>query len=63
MNLSFHVHEVEEQMWDLLASSEPALEPFYGMMAYHLGWLDRDFRPVHRRVCKGTRRAPKNSLL
>lgn len=33
----------------------PALLPFYGMMAYHLGWQDASFRPTEGRVGKRLR--------
>jgi len=39
---------------DLLAH-RPGLEPFYGMMAYHLGWLDTDFRQQDARAGKSLR--------
>jgi len=61
MDLAAYVREVEGQMRALLASPEPALVPFYGMMAYHLGWLDRDFRAVQ--VSKGKRVRPLLCLL
>ena len=31
------------------------LEPFYGMFAYHLGWVDRDFQPETGRAGKSLR--------
>ncbi len=46
MDLDAHVRLVESQMRTLLVPSEPALQPFYGMMSYHLGWLDAQFRPI-----------------
>lgn len=37
---------VEQEMEALLASPDPRLYSFYGMMRYHLGWLDRHLEPV-----------------
>ncbi len=37
---------VEAALRQALAVPHPALAPFYGMMQYHLGWLDRDLREV-----------------
>jgi geranylgeranyl diphosphate synthase type I len=34
---------------------DPSLAPFYGMMAYHLGWQDRGFRPTRERTGKRLR--------
>lgn len=31
---------------------ETALGPFYGMLAYHLGWSDAEFRPVREKTGK-----------
>ncbi len=36
----------------LPAAERAALDPFYGMMAYHLGWQDADFRAVQARAGK-----------
>jgi geranylgeranyl diphosphate synthase type I len=33
----------------------PGLEPFYGMMAYHLGWIDENFQPNNARAGKNLR--------
>ncbi len=35
---------VDVALREALAVPHPSLEPFYGMMQYHLGWLDRDLR-------------------
>jgi len=32
---------IDQEIRDVLAQAEPALQPFYGMMLYHLG-LDMD---------------------
>ena len=40
--------EIVQEMRDLFVTIEtdPELHGFYGQMAYHLGWLDRDLHPV-----------------
>lgn len=35
--------------------ADGALAPFYGMLAYHLGWRDAEFRPVRERTGKMVR--------
>ncbi len=35
---------VDAALRDALAVPHPALAPFYGMMQYHLGWVDRNLR-------------------
>ena len=38
---------VEAEMRDCLARTPPdELRPFYGMMAYHLGWQDAEWRTI-----------------
>jgi len=37
---------VEAEMRELLASPEPALARHYGMMQYHMGWLNADLQPA-----------------
>ncbi len=41
-----YLSEIEEEMRVLLAQRDPSLGLFYGPMGYHLGWVDREFRPV-----------------
>jgi geranylgeranyl diphosphate synthase type I len=36
---------VEAELREVLAPSHPQLASFYGMMQYHLGWIDEDFVP------------------
>ncbi len=36
---------IEADLQTALAPAHPALEPYYGMMRYHLGWLDEQFQP------------------
>ncbi len=42
-NLEERLAAVEAEMRDSVAVPEKALEPFYGMICYHLGWVDEDF--------------------
>lgn len=46
---------VEAEMRACLPAPAGRLEPFYGMMAYHLGWKDTAFRPVAARTGKRLR--------
>lgn len=41
-----YLEEIEAELKKALATAEEALVPFYGMMQYHLGWVDREFRPL-----------------
>ena len=46
MDWSPYILQVEAEMRELLAAPDPSLLQFYGMMSYHLGWLDQAFQPV-----------------
>ena len=46
---------VETSLQEHLASPEPILDPYMGMMHYHMGWVDREFRPIARSVGKRSR--------
>jgi geranylgeranyl diphosphate synthase type I len=37
---------IEAELREALAPPRPRLASFYGMMQYHLGWVDRDFAPA-----------------
>jgi geranylgeranyl diphosphate synthase, type I len=37
---------IEEELREALRSPHPVLAPFYGMMQYHLGWLDAGLQPA-----------------
>ncbi|MCB0046783.1 MAG: polyprenyl synthetase family protein [Caldilineaceae bacterium] len=52
---------LEEEMRRTLDCSEPALEPFYGMMGYHLGWRNAALEP--ERLPAGKRLRPMLCLL
>jgi geranylgeranyl diphosphate synthase type I len=59
--LEAYLQAVEAAMRELLAAPSPAVEPLYGMMRYHLGWVDDSFRPV--RASSGKRVRPLFCLL
>jgi geranylgeranyl diphosphate synthase type I len=44
--LTHYIPQIEAEMRRLMAPPNGHLDPFYGMMHYHLGWLDEAFRPV-----------------
>jgi len=46
IQLQPYVDAVEAAMRGLLDAPSPAVEPLYGVMRYHLGWADRDLRPI-----------------
>ncbi|MBX2999958.1 MAG: polyprenyl synthetase family protein [Caldilineaceae bacterium] len=37
--------QLEAEMRTLLGKEQPSLLPFYGMMNYHMGWMDENFQP------------------
>lgn len=46
---------VEKEIQTLLAEQDPALTPFYGMVQYHLGWVDENLQPIKARGGKRIR--------
>jgi geranylgeranyl diphosphate synthase type I len=38
---------IEEELRQVLAIPDQRLTPFYGMMHYHLGWTDENFKATH----------------
>jgi geranylgeranyl diphosphate synthase type I len=55
------IPQIEMEMRRLMAPPQSSLNPFYGMMHYHLGWLDESFQPV--RVAGGKLLRPIFTLL
>jgi geranylgeranyl diphosphate synthase type I len=45
-SLTHFVPQVEAELQRLMAAPEDDLDDFYGMMHYHLGWLDENLQPV-----------------
>ena len=37
---------VEDELRHVVTAPRRTVAPFFNMMAYHLGWLDQDFRPA-----------------
>ena len=37
---------IEAEMRSVLAEERPGIKPFYGMMHYHMGWVDKNFAPA-----------------
>jgi geranylgeranyl diphosphate synthase type I len=52
--LSSYAEAVRVCMNELFGAA-PGLEPFYGMMAYHLGWVDEQYKPRDGRTGKSLR--------
>ncbi len=44
--LTHFVPQIEAEMRRQMTPPQGVLNPFYGMMHYHLGWLDESFQPV-----------------
>ena len=41
-----HLPAIEAELREVLATPHPQLTSFYGMMQYHLGWVDEGFAPT-----------------
>ncbi|MGQ9600298.1 MAG: polyprenyl synthetase family protein [Anaerolineae bacterium] len=52
---------IEAELQEVVQTSYRSLEPYYGMMRYHLGWTDENLRPV--RASGGKRLRPVLCLL
>ena len=39
--------KIEFEIRDVLGNSEAEVANHYGMMHYHMGWVDENLRPVH----------------
>lgn len=50
-----YLHAIEKEMRDSMAAQDSALAPYYGMISYHLGWVDEDFSPSERGTGKRLR--------
>jgi geranylgeranyl diphosphate synthase type I len=59
--LAHFIPQIEMEMRRLMTPPQGSLNPFYGMMHYHLGWLDESFQPV--RVASGKLLRPIFTLL
>ena len=56
-----YIPQIESEMRDCLSMPDPALNGYYGMLLYHLGWADERFAPAH--VNSGKRIRPILCLL
>lgn len=45
--LDCYLPALEAEMQDIVAAGEDFLEGLYGMLRYHMGWADEQFRPAH----------------
>jgi geranylgeranyl diphosphate synthase type I len=54
-NAEPYLTAIESEMRDSTAVHDAALAPYYGMISYHLGWVDEDFSPSHRGTGKRLR--------
>jgi geranylgeranyl diphosphate synthase type I len=54
-NTEHYLRAIEEEMQDSMAVEDPALAPYYGMISYHLGWVDEGFSPSERGAGKRLR--------
>lgn len=62
-DLDRYLPALEAEMQAVVAAAEPRLGGLYGMLRYHLGWEDRDFRPVAGPQPTGKRIRPVLCLL
>ena len=54
-DLDEYLNAIELEMRNSMAVSEKALAPYYGMMSYHLGWVDEEFGPTQHETGKRLR--------
>jgi geranylgeranyl diphosphate synthase type I len=54
-NTELYLDAIEREMRDSLAVQDSALTPYYGMISYHLGWVDEDFSPSEQEAGKRLR--------
>ena len=59
--LTRYIPQIEDEMYRVLANDDPRLAGHYGMLRYHMGWLDEHFRPA--RGNSGKRLRPLLCLL
>jgi geranylgeranyl diphosphate synthase type I len=54
-NLDEYLSAIEVEMRNSMAVSDKALAPYYGMISYHLGWVDERFAPTQQEAGKRLR--------
>ncbi len=42
-----YIQALETEMYALLSGGDSALEPYFGMLRYHMGWADESLAPTH----------------
>jgi geranylgeranyl diphosphate synthase type I len=50
-----YVPAIEAELRDVLASAGPPYTEYYGMLGYHMGWLDAELRPTKAHAGKRVR--------
>jgi geranylgeranyl diphosphate synthase type I len=60
-DLTPYLVAIEQELRRVLRAPKKAIAPLYQMMAYHMGWLDRSFRPTE--AYRGKRLRPLLCLL
>ncbi len=61
--LDRYLPALEAEMQAVVEASRPSLRDLYGMLRYHLGWEDREFRPITGPQPTGKRIRPVICLL
>jgi geranylgeranyl diphosphate synthase type I len=61
--LDRYLPALEAEMQAVVAASGPTLRDLYGMLRYHMGWEDREFRPIPGPQPTGKRLRPVFCLL
>ncbi len=61
--LGRYIPYIESEMRDCLSALDPALAGYYGMLHYHLGWVDEHFAPVLASHNSGKRIRPMLCVL
>jgi hypothetical protein len=54
-NLEEYLGAIELEMRNSMPVYDRALAPYYGMMSYHLGWVDERFAPTEQEAGKRLR--------
>ena len=49
------IEAIESEMKTVLAETQPGIKPFYGMIHYHMGWVDEQFAPFASQAGKRIR--------
>ncbi len=55
LSINRHLWQIEAELEEVVRSEHEAHAEYYGMMRYHLGWVDEDLRPVQASIGKRLR--------